>query len=312
MAVHHKMLPMEGFRHEAVLYAGDGEFIERMCSFVRDGIAASEPVLVAVPGRKIQPLRDALGDDADGVLFTDMAELGRNPGRIISAWSDFIQQHAPAGGRVRGIGEPIWSTRSPEELVESQRHEALLNLAFVGSPAWILCPYDIDTLDPSVIEEAYATHPFVSQGGVETNSATYRTAGDVFDLPLPEPPAADVYRTLVGRLGAARRFIADHAAAFGLGEQRSTDLVLAANEVISNSVRYGGGEPVLRVWQQGSSLVVEVRDRGRIEQPLVGRTRPNDGEEGGFGLWLVNQLCDLVQIRTFPDGSVVRLHMARD
>ena len=30
----------------------------------------------------------------------------------------------------------------------------------------------------------------------------------------------------------------------------------------------------------------------------------------GFGLWLVNQLCDLVQLRTFPWGSVVRLGMA--
>ena len=32
-------------------------------------------------------------------------------------------------------------------------------------------------------------------------------------------------------------------------------------------------------------------------------------QESGFGLWLANQLCDLVQIRSFADGSVVRLHL---
>jgi hypothetical protein len=30
---------------------------------------------------------------------------------------------------------------------------------------------------------------------------------------------------------------------------------------------------------------------------------------GGYGLWLANQLCDLVQVRSFPTGSAVRLHM---
>ena len=30
------------------------------------------------------------------------------------------------------------------------------------------------------------------------------------------------------------------------------------------------------------------------------------------GLWLANQLCDLVQIRTLPAGTVVRLHMNRN
>jgi hypothetical protein len=31
--------------------------------------------------------------------------------------------------------------------------------------------------------------------------------------------------------------------------------------------------------------------------------------DGGRGLWMVNQLCDLVQLRSFPDGAAVRVHM---
>ena len=85
--------------------------------------------------------------------------------------------------------------------------------------------------------------------------------------------------------------------------------MVAANEAATNSIRHGGGQGVVRVWQQGEALICEVRDRGRIDQPLVGRRRPLTGSNGGHGLWMANQLCDLVQIRTRRNGTVVRLHM---
>ena len=56
-------------------------------------------------------------------------------------------------------------------------------------------------------------------------------------------------------------------------------------------------------------MICEVRDSGRLDKPLAGRARPELGQGGGWGLWLANQLCDLVQLRTLPDGSVVRLHL---
>jgi anti-sigma regulatory factor (Ser/Thr protein kinase) len=36
---------------------------------------------------------------------------------------------------------------------------------------------------------------------------------------------------------------------------------------------------------------------------------PEPGQLGGRGLWLANQLCDLVQIRCSPAGATVRLRM---
>jgi hypothetical protein len=39
--------------------------------------------------------------------------------------------------------------------------------------------------------------------------------------------------------------------------------------------------------------------------------RPRDDEPSGRGVWMANQLCDLVQIRTYADGNAVRLHMHR-
>jgi anti-sigma regulatory factor (Ser/Thr protein kinase) len=89
---------------------------------------------------------------------------------------------------------------------------------------------------------------------------------------------------------------------------QASDLVLVVNEAATNSVRHGGGEGVLRAWLTDDMLIFEVADAGAIADPLAGRERPGSGQSGGHGLWLCNQVCDLVQLRAFASGSVVRLH----
>jgi anti-sigma regulatory factor (Ser/Thr protein kinase) len=304
------------FRHEAIFYDGAADFVDRTAPFIREGVAADEAVLVVVGSAKIERLRAALGRDADRVRFADMDDVGRNPARIIPAWRDFVTEHAGGGRRFRGLGEPIWPERSPDELVECQRHEALLNVAFDGSPAWwLLCPYDTRSLDSSVLEEAARSHPHLTHGDRQSVSVSYRdldASAAPFDAPLPEPAVRPRELTIgPGGLDHVRRFVARLAAESGLGRPRSADLVLAVNELATNTLRHGGGRGVLRTWTQDDAVICEVRDPGRIVEPLAGRVRPDGGRESGFGLWLVNQLCDLVQIRTYETGTVVRLRMSR-
>src|SRR2546423_12500066 len=117
------------FSHEALFYAGARDFALRTAEFIRGGLPGDEPVLVMVTADKIDLLRAELGPDADRVRFEDMGESGRNPGRIISAWADFAEEHLAEGRRLRGGGEAIWAGRRRDELVEGQHHEALLHLA---------------------------------------------------------------------------------------------------------------------------------------------------------------------------------------
>src|SRR5712692_5774294 len=181
----------EGFRHEALLYAGADEFVTGTASFIRDGLADDELILVVVSTAKIALLRDELGRDARHVQFADMADVGLNPARIIPAWRAFVDERSAGDRRLRGIGEPIWSGRTAAELVECQRHESLLNLAFESGRGWsLLCPYDVDSLDRSVIDEARASHPFVRKDGRTRISRRYRgtdVAASPFEEPLPEP-----------------------------------------------------------------------------------------------------------------------------
>jgi anti-sigma regulatory factor (Ser/Thr protein kinase) len=304
------------FRHEAWLYAGEDEFVSGAASFIRDGLAGEEPVLVAVQQRKIERLRSALGADARDVLFVDMAVMGANPARIIPAWRDFVAGRAFPGRPLRGIGEPIGPDRHGDELAECHRHEALLNVAFADTPSFRLrCPYDAELLEPAVVEEARRTHPFVVEDGTERASMAFhgtRAGIAPGSEPLSDPPAtATRLEVRLDALSAVRQLVARHAARAGLGARRTADMLVAVNEIATNSVRHGGGRGVLRLWQEPGALICEVRDEGRIDDPLAGRQRPRVGQVGGYGLWLANQLCDLVQIRSLPTGSVVRLHMRR-
>src|SRR5262245_14796500 len=91
------------FRHEALFYDGDDEFVALSAAFLRDGIENGEPSLVVVSAPKIGRLRAELGPLAAAVQFADMAEVGRNPARIIPAWHAFVATRAAAGTRLRGI-----------------------------------------------------------------------------------------------------------------------------------------------------------------------------------------------------------------
>jgi anti-sigma regulatory factor (Ser/Thr protein kinase) len=302
------------FHHEAVFYSGDDEFVERSRRFVEGGLERDEAVLVMVGPRKLELLRGALGASAERVHFTDMEVVGRNPARIIPAWSRFVADNAGSGGGMRGIGEPIWADRNPGELAECQLHESLINLAFAAANDFrLVCPYDTAALPADVIAEARRSHPVVSNGGVEV-SADYCGIGRVaarFSEPLPDPPPeAEQLTVTIGALRDARRLVRDRAKEAGLGE-RSDDFALAVNEVLSNSLNHAREDGVLRLWEEPDGLVCEVRDGGHIVQPLIGREEPAIGQIGGHGIWLVNLVCDLVQVRSSARGSTVRMQMTR-
>jgi anti-sigma regulatory factor (Ser/Thr protein kinase) len=301
-------------RHEAFFYSGPDEFVNGATAFIRAALEAEEPVLVVVGAPKIAQLREALDGSADSVHFADMADVGANPARIIPAWRDFVTANAAPSRGLRGIGEPIFPERGPDELVECQRHESLLNVAFEGVQGFrLMCPYDVVSLEPHVVDEARRSHPFVWAPDAEQESDSYRgdeASAAPFTLPLPAPrgPVEELEFDSDG-LQAVRTLIARSAARAGLGAERTDDAILAVNELATNSIRHGGGRGTLRAWQEGKTLIYEVRDSGVLDRPLVGRELPKPGTAGGHGLWLANQLCDLVQIRALPDGNVVRIHV---
>jgi anti-sigma regulatory factor (Ser/Thr protein kinase) len=241
-----------------------------------------------------------------------LATTGANPGRLISTISRFAQQHS--GRPIWCVQEAAWPSRPQEELWEVIRHEALTNLA-LESPVRMLCPYDA-SLPAELISCAEATHPVIVRHGRWQASPRYHPADHdeavprTCERPLPPPPASA--RTLRYRddLTGLRSLVSAQTQAAGLPSRRTSDLMMAVSELAANTLVHTRGPGTLTLWTTDTELVCQVRDSGHITDPLAGRLRPSPKAIGaGRGLWLVHQLCDLVQIRTGPAGTTIRVHM---
>ena len=298
------------FRHLALFYHGRGEYLAALCSFIQASRARGEAVFVAVPQHHAQLVRQELGDDSAHVDLVDMAELGRNPARIIPALQAYAGKHDSQ--HVCCIGEPIWPGRTAAEMQEALRHEALINLAFRDSLVTVVCPYDSAELPGSVIADAVRTHPAVIKDRQAAASIGYRGPPDVpprCNRALSRPPVHAETLGYRDDLRPVRSFVTSRAACAGLTPSRIPDLVLAISELAANTVRHTDGGGTLQVWQTGEELICQVADTGHLTDPLAWHRPPSDELLGGNGLWLVNQVCDLVQARTGQAGTTIRLHM---
>jgi anti-sigma regulatory factor (Ser/Thr protein kinase) len=133
-------------------------------------------------------------------------------------------------------------------------------------------------------------------------------------LPVPTKqltvPTNDVmYHTYRSDLSRVRALVLQHARGAGLTEARANDLVLAVSEVAANTLRHTQSSGTLAIWHDDHEVVCEIRDGGTITDPNVGKRKPPPDASGGHGLWLVRQVCDLVELTSDANGTTVRMHM---
>jgi anti-sigma regulatory factor (Ser/Thr protein kinase) len=122
-------------------------------------------------------------------------------------------------------------------------------------------------------------------------------------------PGAMTTLTFTTDLSAVRAMVAHHARAAGLSEARIIDLVLAVSEVAANTLRHAQSAGTLEICYDADEIICQIEDEGFIGDPLVGTRRPPVDAMGGHGLWLVNQVCDQVELRSDETGTTIRLHM---
>ena len=289
------------------------EFVAGALGFVNAGLDGDEPVLVSAPEPGISFLRDRMNGQAHRVNWADTAREGANPARIMPVLRAFADAHA--GRPVRFLQELAWAARSSAEQREAIRHEALINLAFAAAPVRVLCSYDSAQLDPAIIRSARSTHPVLVTDGTAAPSPAYdadRVFPDEWNQPLRRPPDGAATLTFRADLASVRAYAASQATSLGLPPDRVLDLVLAVGEIASNTFLHTDAGGTLAIWTAGNELVCQVQDSGHITDPLAGRRRPAADAGGGHGLWLVHQVCDLVELRSGPGETVIRLHMRLD
>lgn len=301
-----------GLWHAALFYRGAAEFETLACRFAETAARVGDAVLVSGPATSLARLRARLDGLGERVTWADMADMGANPGRLISALARFADQHS--GRTIWCVQQAAWPSRPAEELWEVLRHEALLNAALSGAPLRMLCPYDAG-LPEELISCVKATHPVIAPSGRWQASPHYgeATRGVVppaCDKPLPAPPADAWVLSYTNDLRPLRTLVSLRARAAGLPPDRASDLLIAVGELTANTLAHAGGQGTLTTWRTDAEIICEVSDGGHIADPLAGQLRPEPtADNGGRGLWLVHQLCDLVQVRTRPHGTTTRVHM---
>jgi len=299
--------PTSGVTHMLYPYADHEQYLSGTLAYIEHAHASGAAVIVAAEPDRREQLTPHLAD-ADSVVFVDAGAARRNPGRLIPAWQEWIAQTA-RGRPVRGINESARSARTNAHVTELRYHEWLLNRAFANAAAWsLMCPFDTAGQNTSAVAAITRCHPLLWDGAKKVASTGYLVGHYPFEaLAEPTGPVRRVPYDLAA-LGTVRDTAARFASDCGLGIDRVRDLRLAVAELAANSIRHGGGRGVASLWRTQESMVCELRDEGVISDPLVGLVRPTSTQIGGRGLWFVNNVCDLVEIRSSPgEGTRIRV-----
>ena len=305
---------MSGFSHRALLYASPGEFVAAAGPYVREGAEAGDSVIAVTTRANVDALREELGDLAEAVDFGSSEDwYSRSPWRTLRLYTRWLSR-APEGAQLRVLGEQMWLARSDAERREWQRYEAFANITFASPRTKVVCTYDATHLSDSIFEHVYGTHPEVLYGDQLTSSRTFTDpaafAAALDSTPL-EPWNGPALEAEFDELRDLRILLEDEASRAGLGMERTADLAVALNEVATNALKHAGGRARVRIWTETAQVICEVSDSGPgFSDPFTGHVPPSGRDAPGWGLWNARQLCDLVQLRSGDDGTVVRLHMS--
>ncbi len=300
-------------QHEAVIHSSPADLACQLVPSITAVLDADGIVVAALDTAHREALRSALGGAADAVEFPDPAQVHSVPGFTVAVrWARTGRRVTRPGGRVLVVDQYI------DGLACGPGHWARLdiglNVALSGLPVTVLCPYPENSPE---LGRMRATHPSVCGPSGSRANQGYRQPGDiVIDFPPPPPPELGPPLALLpfgaGTLAALRHCVGDLAATAGLDPDRVADLVLAVNEIASNSLEHGGGSGLVRLWDTDGEVVAEVADAGgRMHVPFPGIVLPPPDGARGRGLWLASELCDVLAVWSDDSRTIIRMHIRR-
>jgi transcriptional regulator with XRE-family HTH domain len=161
--------------HEACFYDSVEGLAECATTFIRDGLSHDYALLVVTAPATQRLIQVMLGSDEKSVVFRDASDWYTTPTDATRGYQGFVRDARAGGAPWAGvIGEPVWTGRSAPEVAAWTRYESIVNLAFAAWPVSLMCPYDVNALDPQVIADARRTHPELLEDGNRQSSDGYQ------------------------------------------------------------------------------------------------------------------------------------------
>jgi anti-sigma regulatory factor (Ser/Thr protein kinase) len=296
-----------GFRHNALVYASQDEYLSRAVPFLKEGIEAGEGAVVAHTKPGLAMVREALGPDAEHVRFVDVSSAYTRPARTLAAYHEVWAEQLQETAALRAVADVQFGL-DPAERDLWTGYEAVFNRSFAHLPAWVICSYNANGTPDPIIESVWQTHPEVVTEDGWNASDLFEDPDELLRRLTPDPlPLPDLRSIPFGRdIEEFRERLASELIADGVGEASVLDMLLAATEVAENATQHGGGVKDVRVGQAKGRFVCEIVDRGEgFDDPAAGYLAPQEGV--GAGLWVARQLVWQIDFFRSPAGFTARL-----
>jgi serine/threonine-protein kinase RsbW len=136
---------------------------------------------------------------------------------------------------------------------------------------------------------------------------------DRVELNIPSNPVFErVVRASAGEVGNA----------FGFSAERVEDLKLAISEAVNNAIDHGNSREASKLVAvvfeiDGEKLEIRISDEGPGVERLDASRRVVDeqslesGQLRGFGMYLISELVDDLEVSSSPKGTVLTLRLYR-
>jgi anti-sigma regulatory factor (Ser/Thr protein kinase) len=295
------------FRHNALVYQSDNEYVAQAVPFLTEGLEAGEGAIVAHTRPGLAMMREALGADAAHVTFVDVSSVYTRPARTLASYHKVCSAELAKSPNLRAVAD-VQVGPDPTEWDLWTAYEAVLNYSFAHLPAWVLCSYNANATPDPLLEGVWQTHPEVVEGERWLASDRYEDPDELLRRLNPAPEPLPELRSIPfgSDVEELRERLARELVAEGVSESQVLDMLLAATEVAVNAAEHGGGVKDVRVGRAQGRFVCEIIDRGEgFDDPSAGYLAPRPGL--GNGLWVARQLTWRLEFFQSRTGFSARL-----
>jgi anti-sigma regulatory factor (Ser/Thr protein kinase) len=307
-----------GYRHAALLFRSDEEFLARALPFLEEGLSAGEAGLVVCAEEHNAQLARALPDDAH-VLVLPRDAVYTRAARVGVTYERLVHRLLAEGARgTRLVSEPAYGS-DPHAWEAWAAFESVSNVTLAALRLSSVCGYDVRELSASMVRDVRRAHPHLLTEDGPAVSGAYVPPADLLGTapPPPDPleatpPSLDL-ESITDRAAVvrARGLVRAVVGAACPDTRVGGEFVGAVAEVVTNAFRYGGPPVHVRVWTTPFRLLCTVTDCGAGADLLfAGYSRGDVDEQTGAGLWLARQTCDRLDAYPTPGGFTVRLSSA--
>jgi anti-sigma regulatory factor (Ser/Thr protein kinase) len=295
------------FRHNALVYESQDEYVALSVPFLREGIEAGEGAIVAHTKPGLAVMREALGTDAEHVTFVDVSAAYTRPARTLASYHGVLAEQLREAPSLRAVADVQFGL-DPGESDLWMGYEAVFNHCFSHLPLWVWCTYDGERLPDPMRDAVWRTHPEVISDEGSHTSDQYEDPETLLRRITREPRPLPSLRSIGSTrdVEELRERLARELGADGVTEAKALDMLLAATEIATNALEHGGGIEDVRVGRAEGRFVCEIVDRGEgFDDPTAGYLAPREGV--GRGLWVARQLMWDIEFLQSPKGFTARI-----